>query len=29
MKLLAIEQQESCENAKTCYICKEKLKKNI
>ena len=26
MKLFAKEQQESCENAKTCYICKEKVK---
>ena len=24
MKLLTKEQHESCENAKTCYICKEK-----
>ena len=25
MKLLAKEQQESCENAKFCYICREKF----
>ena len=25
MKLLTNEQQESCENAKFCYICKEKF----
>ena len=25
MKLLTIKQQESYENAKTCYICKEKF----
>ena len=25
MKLLTIEQQESYENVKNCYICKEKL----
>ena len=29
MKLLAKEQQESQENAKICYICKEKFEKNI
>ena len=29
MKLLTKEQQESYENEKICYICKEKLKKNI
>ena len=28
-RLLKKEQQESYENAKTCYICKEKLKINI
>ena len=27
MKLLAKEQQESYENAKICYICKEKFEK--
>ena len=27
MKLLTKEQQESNENAKICYICKEKFKK--
>ena len=27
MKLLAKEQQDSYENAKTCYICKEKFEK--
>ena len=26
MKLLTKEQQQSCENAKICYICKEKFK---
>ena len=26
MKLLTTEQQESSENTKTCYICKEKFK---
>ena len=26
MKLLTKEQQESCENAKTCYVCEEELK---
>ena len=25
MRLLTKEQQESCENAKICYICKEKF----
>ena len=25
MKLLTKEQQESCENTKICYICKEKF----
>ena len=25
MELLTNEQQESCENAKICYICKEKI----
>ena len=25
MKLLTKEQQESCENAKICYICKENI----
>ena len=29
MKLLAKEQQDSYENAKICYICKEKIEKNI
>ena len=29
MKLLTKEQQESYENAKICYICKENLKLNI
>ena len=29
MKLLAKEQQESYENGKICYICKEKFEKNI
>ena len=29
MKLLTKEQQESYENAKICYICKENLKINI
>ena len=29
MKLLTKEQQKSNENAKICYICKEKLKINI
>ena len=29
MKLLTKEQQELNENAKICYICKEKLKINI
>ena len=29
MKLLTKEQQESNENVKICYICKEKLKINI
>ena len=29
MKLLTEEQQESYENAKICYICKENLKINI
>ena len=29
MKLITKEQQESNENAKICYICKEKLKINI
>ena len=28
MKTLTKEQQEPYENAKICYICKEKLKKN-
>ena len=29
MKLLTKEQQESCENTKICYICKEKFEINI
>ena len=28
LKLLTKEQQESYENAKTCYICKEKFENN-
>ena len=29
IKLLTKEQQESYENVKICYICKEKVEKNI
>ena len=29
MKLLTKEQKESYENAKICYICKEKFEKNF
>ena len=29
MKLLTKEQQESYENAKICYICKEKIENNL